>query len=108
VHPGRRERFQLLRGRHHEQRRLVRPHDARRMRIEGHDDGGGPVFAGNAADPIEDFAVAAVYPVEVAERQDRLHPVRRPGVVRKMDDVHRSSDVSFRARVDHHGHNGDR
>ena len=70
-------RLELLRLGHQQRRRLVGPHDARRMRIEGHDDGGGAALAGDAAHAIEDLAMAAMHAVEVAERQHRLRPARR-------------------------------
>jgi hypothetical protein len=58
------------------------------MRVERHDDGGGPSFVGDPLQPIENLAMSAVQAVEVAERQHRLLPVRRTRIVGKMDDVH--------------------
>ena len=58
------------------------------MRIEGHDDGGGATFAGDAAYAIEDLAVAPVHAIEIAEGQHRLRPARGPLIVGEMDDVH--------------------
>ncbi len=83
-----RESFQLLRLRHQERRRLVGTDDAWRMRVEGHHHGGDAAFAGDAAEAIEDLAVAAVQPVEISERQHRIPPSRRPRIVRKVNDVH--------------------
>ena len=85
------ERFELLRLRHEQRRGLVGPDDARRMRVEGHDDGGGDVFDGDPAQALEDFAMAAVQPVEVAEREHRAAPPRRPRIVWKVNDVHELS-----------------
>ena len=88
LHAGRGDRLELLRLGHQQRRRLVGPDDARRMRIERHDDGRGAALAGDAAHAIEDLAMAAVHAVEVAEREHRLHPARRARVVGKVDDVH--------------------
>src|SRR5262249_23664366 len=68
------ERFELLRGRHDERRRLVGTDDTRRVRIERHHDGGRPAFAGDPAQTLENLAVTAMQAVEVAEGQDRMRP----------------------------------
>ena len=88
VHAGGGQRLELLRLRHQQRRRLVRPHDARRMRIEGHDHRGGAVLAGDAADSLEDLAVAAMDAVEIPQRKNRVFPARRAWIFRKVDDVH--------------------
>ena len=102
--PARCDRLELLRRGHQQRRRLVGPDDARRMRIEGHHDGRGAALAGDAAHAIEDLAVAAVHAVEVAEREHRLHPARRPRVVGKVDDVHQTtrSDRIVRSAIVQH------
>ena len=43
---------------------------------------------GDPLQPVENLAMTAVQAVEVAERQHRLLPMRRPRIVGKMDDVH--------------------
>jgi hypothetical protein len=88
LHAGVGNRFELLRRRHQERRRLVRADDARRVRVEGHHHRRRSALAGDTADPLEDLAMPAMDAVEVAQRQHRLPPVRRPRVFRKMDDVH--------------------
>ena len=65
------ERLQLLRLRHQQRRRLVGPDDARRMRVEGHHDGGRAMLAGDPAHAIEDLAMTAMQAVEIAQRQHR-------------------------------------
>ena len=85
---GRVERLQLLGHGHQHGRCFVGTDHSRGMGVEGHDDGGRPPLAGHATDSLENLSMAAVYPVEVAERQHRARPARRPRVVGKMDDVH--------------------
>jgi hypothetical protein len=46
------------------------------------------MFEGAALHAFDDLEVAAVQPIEVAECQDRVHEMRRPGVVREMDYLH--------------------
>src|SRR5665648_27521 len=53
-----------------QRRRLVRPVYLRRVRIEGHSDGGTPDGVCGRHHPAEDRAVATVHPVEVADRHD--------------------------------------
>jgi hypothetical protein len=65
------------------------------MRVEGHDHGGGVTLAGDAAQPIEDLAVSAVEAVEIAEREHRIPPARRPRIIRKVDDVHDYPGISI-------------
>src|SRR3989304_307058 len=86
----RRQSFELLRRRHQQGRRLVRPYDTGRMRVERHGDGGGAVLAGAAADAVANLAMAAMDAIEVAERQHRFHPVRGARVVGEVNDVHQS------------------
>ena len=62
------ERLEFLSLRHDERRRFVGSDDTRRVRIEGHHHRRGAPFAGDAAQPFENLAVAAVHAVEVAER----------------------------------------
>jgi hypothetical protein len=82
------DRLELLRLRHQKRRRLVGPDHARRMGIEGHDHGGRAALVGDALHAIENLAVSAMQAVEVAEREHRMDPPRRTGVLREMNDVH--------------------
>ena len=88
AHARPRKRLELLRGRHEQRRRFVGPDDARGMRVERHDDGSGAALAGDAADAVEDLAMAAVHAVEISERQDRLGPTSRPRILGEVDNVH--------------------
>ena len=90
--PGAAERLELLIRRHQQRRRLVGPEHARRMRIEGHRRGRAAALAGAPPHAIDDLHVAAVQPVEVAEREHRLVPARRR-VVRKVGGLQISSQV---------------
>ena len=47
-----------------------------------------PRSVGDAPHAVEDLAMSAVHAVEIAERQHRLRPARRRGVVGEVDDVH--------------------
>jgi hypothetical protein len=85
---GLREGVDLLRFGHQQRRRLVGADHPGRMGIEGHDDRRRASLAGDAADAVEDLAMPAVQPVEVAEREDRPRPARWPRVVGKVNDVH--------------------
>ena len=58
------------------------------MRIERHDDGCRGTLAGDAAHAIEDLAMTAVQPVEIAEGEHGLRPAWRTQVVGKVNDVH--------------------
>src|SRR3954451_4615477 len=78
------DRFELLRLGHQERWRLVRPHDPRRMRIERHHDRRGTALGGDPAEAVENLPVAAVYPVEVPEREHRLLPAGGPHIVGKV------------------------
>jgi hypothetical protein len=73
------------------------------VRIEGHDDGSGAAFAGDAAYAIEDLAVASVHTIEIAEGQDRLGPARGPLIVGKMDNVHGTA-ITAEIAEDSHVH----
>ena len=102
VHAGVGDRLELLLLGHQQRRRLVGPHDPRRVRVEGHDDGGRAALAGDPPHAIENLAVAAVHTVEVAEREDRLRPSHGARVVGEMDDVH--DYVNGRARMVRQAH----
>jgi hypothetical protein len=65
------------------------------MGIERHHHRGGVTLARHATQAIEDLAVSAVQAVEVAERQHRIPPARRPRIVRKVDDVHGYPGISI-------------
>jgi hypothetical protein len=52
-------------------------------------------LAGDAAQTIEDLAVSAVQAVEIAEREHRIPPARRPRIVRKVNDVHDYPGISI-------------
>ena len=77
LHAGAAERFELLRRRHQQRRRLVGPQHARRMRIEGHRRRRAAALAGAAPHAVDDLHVAAMQPVEVAQGDHRLVPPRR-------------------------------
>jgi hypothetical protein len=47
------------------------------VRIEGHHDRRGAALGRDAADSIENLAMPAVHPVEIAEGEHRLVPARR-------------------------------
>ena len=74
VHAGARQRLELLLVGHQQRRRLVGPHDLRRMRIEGHRHGRRAALLGAAPHALDDLQMTAVHPVEIAERQHRLMP----------------------------------
>ena len=86
------ERIQFLRLRHQQRRRLVWPDHARRMGVEGHHHCRRAVLVADPADTVENLAVAAMQAVEIAQRQHRPHPVPRPWIVGKMNDVHRHTE----------------
>jgi hypothetical protein len=88
LHPGAGQRFDLLLLRHEERRRLVGPQHAGRMGVEGHRRRRPAAFPGAPPHAIDDLHVAAVQPVEIAQREHRLVPPWRR-VVRKMGNVHR-------------------
>ena len=92
------QRLEPLRLGHQQRRRLVGPHDARRMRIEGHRHRRAAMLGGAALDALDDLEVPAVQAVEVAERQHRMHQPRRPGVVREVDGLH---SLHVDAHVEH-------
>ena len=98
LHAGVGDRLELLRLGHQQRRRLVGPDHARRMRVEGHDDGGRAALFGDAPHAIENLAVSAVQAVEVAEREHRVDPPRRTGVFREVNDVHGSRANARSAR----------
>jgi hypothetical protein len=77
LHPGSRERVQLLTGRHQQRRRFVRPEHTRWMRVERHRRGCAATLAGAPAHAVDNLHVPAMEPVEVAERQYRLVPAWR-------------------------------
>ena len=72
-------------------RRLVGPDDLRRMRIERHRHGRRPTLFGAPPHALDDFQVTAVHAVEIAEREDRLMPPRRPWIIRIVNDLHQRS-----------------
>ena len=74
--PGALERLELLIERHQQRRRLVGPQHARRMRIEDHRHRRAVPLAGLPAHLVDELLVAAVQPVEIAERDDRMRPLR--------------------------------
>ena len=76
--PGPMQRLEPLRLRHQQRRRLVRPDDARRMRVEGHRHRRAAMLGGAALHALDDLEMPAVQAVEVAERQHRMHQPRRP------------------------------
>ncbi len=98
------EGVDLLRLRHQQRRRLVGADDAGRVRIEGHDHRRRAALAGDAADAVEDLAMPAVQPVEVAEGEDRPRPARRPRIIGKMDHIHESRHARQRRHQGRRGH----
>ena len=86
--PAPMERLEPLRFGHEQLRRLVRPQDARRMRIEGHRHRRAAVLGSATPDALDDLEMAAMQAVEIAERQNRMHQPRRPRVVREVDGLH--------------------
>ena len=82
------KRLEPLRFGHEQLRCLVRPQDARRMRIEGHRHRRAAMLGSTTPDALDDLEVTAMQAVEIAERQNRMHQPRRPGVVREVDGLH--------------------
>ena len=74
------------------------------MRIERHRERRAAALAGALPHAVNNLHVAAVQAVEVAQRQDRLVPARRPRVIGKGDDIHsanhRRQARETRARAD--------
>ena len=94
VHADLREAFELLRLRHQQRRRLVG--------LTTRGGCGSNVITtdvacarGDAAQTIEDLAVSAVQTVEIAEREHRIPPARRPRIVREVNDVHDYPGISI-------------
>src|SRR4029434_992483 len=82
------ERLEPLAFRHQQLRCLVRPQNARWMRIEGHRHRRAAMLGGATPDALADLAMAAMQTVEIAERQNRMHQPRRSRVVREVDGFH--------------------
>ena len=82
------QRLEALRLGHQQRGRLVRPDDARGMRVEGHRHRRAAVFGGAAFHAIDDLLMSAVQAVEVAEGQDRVDEPRGPGVVGEVNGLH--------------------
>jgi hypothetical protein len=53
------------------------------------------MLAGAPPNALEDFPMAAMDAIEVAERQNGLNPMRGARIVREVDDVH---EVGYRPR----------
>ena len=88
LHAGALEAFQLLVERHELRRCFVGPQDTRGMRIEDDGDRRPAALARFAAHALEQLQMAAVEPVEVAERRNRTGPLRT-GRIWEMKDLHR-------------------
>ena len=91
VHAAARQGLELLLVRHQQRRRLVGTDDLRRMRIERHRHRRRAALFGAPAHALDDFQVTAVHAVEIAEREHRLMPPRRPWIVRIVNDLHQRS-----------------
>src|SRR5439155_2069731 len=90
VHAGGGDRFELLCFGHQQRLRLVGTDDAWRVRIERYYGGRGAALAGYAADAMENLAMPAMDPVEIAARVHELVPARWARVVGEVDYVHSS------------------
>ena len=91
VHAAARERLELLLVRHQQRRRLVGPDDLRGMRIERHRHRRRSTLFGPAPHALDDFQVATMHAVEIAEGEYRLMPPRRPWIIRIVNDLHQRS-----------------
>ena len=73
--PGAAERFDLLRDRHQQRRRLVGADDTRRVGVERQDHRRTAALDRLAGDAIDDLRVPAMQSVEVADGDDWMPPL---------------------------------
>jgi hypothetical protein len=88
------QRLELLFLGHEHRRRLVGPHDARRVRIERHGHGRAATLGSAALHTLDDLQMAPMQAVEIAEGEHGMYEPGRPHIIWVVEDLHYSCQVT--------------